>query len=184
MAFVLPKIEEEKDNFILPETEKKEVKKENDFKLPFNVMEGSVLDKFDDQGNEIEKPIVERIKDFFTSDDKDIYKQEYEDPILKTIADVEKKYSKENYFSVKNFSDEVLYKSYLGIARDLGQGTIDFSNFVAKKFPGINDNVIDTKLPIIPEPTFFAGTFLRDVGSFAIGYGGVSKAATQSNKIF
>ena len=103
MAFVLPKIEEEKENFILPETEKKEVKKENDFKLPFNVMEGSVLDKFDDQGNEIEKPIVERIKDFFTSDDKDIYKQEYEDPILKTIADVEKKYSKENYFSVKNF---------------------------------------------------------------------------------
>ena len=184
MAFVLPKIEEEKDNFILPETEKKEVKKENDFKLPFNVMEGSVLDKFDDQGNEIEKPIVERIKDFFTSDDKDIYKQEYEDPILKTIADVEKKYSKENYFSVKNFSDEVLYKSYLGIARDLGQGTIDFSNYIAKKFPGINDNVIDTKLPIIPEPTFFAGTFLRDVGSFAIGYSGVSSAVTQSNKIF
>ena len=168
MAFVLPKIEEEKDDFILPEAEKKEVKKENDFKLPFNVMEGSVLDKFDNQGNKIEKPIVDRIKDFFTSDDKDIYQQEYTDPILKTISEVEKKYSKENYFSVKNFSDEVLYKSYLGIARDLGQGTIDFSNYVAKKFPGINDNVIDIKLPVIPEPTFFAGTFLRDVGSYEV----------------
>ena len=53
MAFVLPKIEEEKENFILFLPEKKEVKKENDFKLPFNVMEGSVLNKFDDQGNEI-----------------------------------------------------------------------------------------------------------------------------------
>ena len=75
MVFVLPKIEEEKENFILPEIEKTEVKKENNFKLPFNVMEGSVLDKFDDQGNEIKKPIIEKVKDFFTSKDDDIYKQ-------------------------------------------------------------------------------------------------------------
>ena len=175
MVFVLPKIEEEKENFILPEIEKTEVKKENNFKLPFNVMEGSVLDKFDDQGNEIKKPIIEKVKDFFTSKDDDIYKQEYSDPILKAIHDVEKKYSMENYYSLENFTDQVLYKSYLGIARDLGQGTIDFSNYIMKKFPGVDDNVIDFKLPVIPEPEFFGGTFARDMGGFVVSYGGVSK---------
>ena len=121
--------------------------------------------------------LLKKVKDFFTSKDDDIYKEEYSDPILKAIHDVEKKYSMENYYSLENFTDQVLYKSYLGVARDVGQGTIDFSNYIMKKFPGVDDNVIDFKLPLIPEPEFFGGTFLRDMSGFVVSYSGVSKAS-------
>ena len=175
MVFVLPKIEEEKENFILPEIEKTEVKKKNNFKLPLMLWRDQFLINLTIKVMKLKKPIIEKVKDFFTSKDDDIYKQEYSDPILKAIHDVEKKYSMENYYSLENFTDQVLYKSYLGIARDVGQGTIDFSNYIMKKFPGVDDNVIDFKLPVIPEPEFFGGTFARDMGGFVISYGGVSK---------
>ena len=78
-------IEPIKINFCSPEENKVFIPE------PFNVLEGSVIDKFDDSGKEIKKGFVKTIKDFFKSDKEDLANQTYNDPILESIAAIEKK---------------------------------------------------------------------------------------------
>ena len=156
--------EEEDKKFVLPPIES-------------GVLEGSVLNKFDDDGNEIKVGVVDKIKNLFkkkktTLPSLDIV--EIEDPILKSIAEIEKEYYYENWWG--HYKEQVLKRTHLGTVRDTGQATIDFSNYLLKKFPGIDKNVIDFKLPEIKEPNYFGGSLIRDVSGFVSGYGAVTKA--------
>ena len=156
--------EEEDKKFVLPPIES-------------GVLEGSVLNKFDDDGNEIKVGVVDKIKNLFkkkktTLPSLDIV--EIEDPILKSIAEIEKEYYYENWWG--HYKEQVLKRTHLGTVRDTGQATIDFSNYLLKKFPGIDKNVIDFKLPEIKEPNYFGGSLIRDVSGFVGSYAGVTKA--------
>jgi len=156
--------EEEEKKFVLPPIES-------------GVLEGSVLNKFDDDGNKIKVSVVDKIKNLFkkkktTLPSLDIV--EIEDPILKSIAEIEKEYYYENWWG--HYKEQVLKRTHLGTVRDTGQATIDFSNYLLKKFPGIDKNVIDFKLPEIKEPNYFGGGLIRDVSGFVSGYGAVTKA--------
>ena len=160
----------------IPKPEKEEEENKVFIPEPFNVLEGSVIDKFDDSGKEIKKGFVKTIKDFFKSDKEDLANQTYNDPILESIAAIEKKYAAKN-FTWGNFKEQVLFKSSVGTVRDVSQSTIDLSNYLLKKVPGIDDNVIDVKLPIIPEPDYWGGSFARDLSGFVTAYTGVTKAS-------
>jgi len=152
--------EEEENKIVLPDV------------LKTDILEGSVIDKFDDSGKEIKKGAVEKIKDFFKSDDEP--KKEIDDPILKAISDVEKRYSYDNIF--EDYYDNVIKKTYGKAARDVGQSTIDFTNYIAKKFPNVDDNIIDVKLPEVSEPNYFGGSLSADIIGFIAPYSGITKA--------
>jgi len=74
-----------------------------------------------------------------------------------------------------DFKKNVLKRTYLGAGRDLTQGTIDFTNYLAKKIPNVEENIIDINLPKIEEPEYFGGSFARDLLSFAGGLKGLNK---------
>ena len=75
----------------------------------------------------------------------------------------------------KDFKDQVLVKTYGGAARDLAQGTIDFTNWLSKK-AGKEDKLIDYELDKIEDPEYFGGSFMRDLLGFMGGFKGVDKA--------
>ena len=175
MATILPKIilddkEEEK------KTELPKIVLENNItelpKINSNVLDGSVLNKFDDQGNEIKVGIVDKVKNFFKKDELPKI-PEFDDPILEQIYEIEKEYHPESFW--EGYKEQVLFRTYVGTARDVGQATIDASNYLAKKIPGINDNVIDTRLPEVKEPNYFSGSLQRDLIGFMGGYSAVGK---------
>ena len=177
MATILPKIilddkeEEEK------KTELPKIVLENKItelpKINSNVLEGSVIDKFDDQGNEIKVGIVDKVKNFFKKDELPKIPK-FNDPILQQIYEIENEYHPESFW--EGYKEQVLFRTYVGTARDVTQATIDLSNYLAKKIPGINDNVIDTKLPEVKEPNYFGGSLSRDLIGFLGGYTSVTKA--------
>ena len=138
-----------------------------------DVLKGSVIniEEFDDTGNE-KKTLFEKTKEVFKKDKE----PEFEDPILKAIYDVEKQYSYDNIF--EGYYDQVLKKTYAGAAKDVAQSTIDFTNYIAKKFPNVDDNIIDTKLVKIPEPNYFGGTLSRDIIGFIFPYAGITKTGS------
>ena len=80
------------------------------------------------------------------------------------------------YSRWEDFKDQVIKKTYGGGLRDLSQGAIDFTNYVAKKLPNVEENIIDFKLPTVEEPDYFGGRFARDLLGFAVGFKGVDKA--------
>ena len=176
MATILPKIilddkEEEK------KTELPKIVLENNItelpKINSNVLKGSVLEKFDDEGKEIKVGIVDKVKNFFKKDELPKI-PEFDDPILEQIYQIEKEYHPESFW--EGYTEQVLFRTYVGTVRDVGQATIDVSNYLAKKIPGINDNVIDTKLPEVKEPNYFGGSLSRDLIGFLSGYASVGKA--------
>ena len=175
MATTLPKIilddEEEK------KTELPKIVLENNItelpKINSNVLKGSVLEKFDDEGKEIKVGIVDKVKNFFKKDELPKI-PEFEDPILQQIYEIEKEYHPDSFW--EGYKEQVLFRTYVGTARDVVQATIDLSNYLAKKIPGINDNVIDTKLPEVKEPNYFGGSLSRDLIGFMGGYTSVGKA--------
>ena len=175
MATTLPKIilddEEEKI------TELPKIVLENKItelpKINSNVLKGSVLEKFDDEGKEIKVGIVDKVKNFFKKDELPKIPK-FEDPILQQIYEIENEYHPESF--LEGYKEQVLFRTYVGTVRDVGQATIDLSNYLAKKIPGINDNVIDTKLPEVKEPNYFGGSLSRDLIGFMGGYTSVGKA--------
>ena len=175
MATTLPKIilDDEEEN----KTELPNIVLENKItelpKINSNVLKGSVLEKFDDEGKEIKVGIVDKVKNFFKKDELPKI-PEFEDPILQSIYEIEKEYHPENFW--EGYTEQVLFRTYVGTVRDVGQGTIDLSNYLAKKISGINDNVIDTKLPEVKEPNYFGGSLSRDLIGFMGGYTSVGKA--------
>ena len=80
------------------------------------------------------------------------------------------------YSKWEDFKDQVIKKTYGGAARDLAQGTIDFTNYLAKKIPNVEENIIDVNLPKIEEPDYFGGSLSRDLLGFFGGLKGVDKA--------
>jgi hypothetical protein len=175
MATILPKIilddKEEEKKTELP----KIVLENNITELPninSNVLKGSVLEKFDDEGKEIKVGIVDKVKNFFKKDELPKI-PEFEDPILQQIYEIEKEYHPESFW--EGYTEQVLFRTYVGTARDVAQATIDVSNYLGKKIPGINDNVIDTKLPEVKEPNYFSGSLQRDLIGFMGGYSAVGK---------
>ena len=175
MATILPKIilddKEEEKKTELP----KIVLENNITELPninSNVLKSSVLEKFDDEGKEIKVGIVDKVKNFFKKDELPKI-PEFEDPILQQIYEIEKEYHPESFW--EGYKEQVLFRTYVGTARDVAQATIDVSNYLGKKIPGINDNVIDTKLPEVKEPNYFSGSLQRDLIGFMGGYSAVGK---------
>lgn len=175
MATTLPKIilddEEEK------KTELPKIVLENKItelpKINSNVLKGSVLEKFDDEDNEIKVGVVDKIKNYFTKKDELPPIPKFEDPILQQIYEIENEYHPESFW--EGYKEQVLFRTYVGTARDVAQSTIDLSNYLAKKIPGINDNVIDTKLPEVKEPNYFSGSLQRDLIGFMGGYTSITK---------
>ena len=165
---------------ILPPIVLEEEDEKKKFTLPpidSGVLDGSVLNKFDDDGNEIKVGVVDKIKNLFKKKKTilprlDIVKAE--DPILKAISEIEKEYYYENWWG--HYKEQVLKRTHLGTVRDTGQATIDFSNYLLKKVPGINKDPIDITLPEIKEPNYFGGSLIRDVSGFMTGYASVTKA--------
>ena len=161
MATTLPKIilDDEEDK----KTELPKIVLENKTtelpKINSNVLKGSVLEKFDDEGKEIKVGVIDKVKNFFKKDELPKI-PEFEDPILQQIYEIEKEYHPESFW--EGYKEQVLFRTYVGTARDVAQATIDVSNYLGKKIPGINDNVIDTKLPEVKEPNYFSGSLQRD----------------------
>lgn len=177
MVTILPKIIDEEEKItILPEITKEKDETELP-KIQSNVLEGSVIDKeFDEYGNE-KIGIVDKVKNFFTKDKSNLPKvdiKKIEDPILKQIAIMEEEYGSDSLWA--NYGEQVLKRTYLGTGRDVAQATIDFSNYLAKKVPNIDNNIIDIRLPEIKEPNYFGGSLARDLIGFMGGYTSIGKA--------
>jgi len=90
-------------------------------------------------------------------------------------SDYKKVQEQFKYSKWEDFKDQVIKKTYGGAARDLAQGTIDFTNYVAKKFPNVEENIVDISLPKVEEPEYFGGSLSRDLLAFAVGFKGVDK---------
>ena len=177
MVTILPKIIDEEEKItVLPEITKEKDETELP-KIQSNVLKGSVIDKeFDEYGNE-KIGIVNKVKNFFTKDKSNLPKvdiKKIEDPILKQIAIMEEEYGSDSLWA--NYGEQVLKRTYLGTGRDVTQATIDFSNYIAKKVPNIDNNIIDIRLPEIKEPNYFGGSLARDLIGFMGGYTSVGKA--------
>lgn len=177
MVTILPKIIDEEEKItILPEITKEKDETELP-KIQSNVLKGSVIDKeFDEYGDE-KIGIVDKVKNFFTKDKSNLPKvdiKKIEDPILKQIAIMEEEYGSDSLWA--NYGEQVLKRTYLGTGRDVLQATIDFSNYLAKKVPNIDNNIIDIRLPEIKEPNYFGGSLARDLIGFMGGYTSVGKA--------
>ncbi len=177
MVTILPKIIDEEEKItILPEITKEKDETELP-KIQSNVLKGSVIDKeFDEYGDE-KIGIVDKVKNFFTKDKSNLPKvdiKKIEDPILKQIAIMEEEYGSDSLWA--NYGEQVLKRTYLGTGRDVTQATIDFSNYIAKKVPNIDNNIIDIRLPEIKEPNYFGGSLARDLIGFMGGYTSVGKA--------
>ena len=177
MVTILPKIIDEEEKItILPEITKEKDETELP-KIQSNVLKGSVIDKeFDEYGDE-KIGIVDKVKNFFTKDKSNLPKvdiKKIEDPILKQIAIMEEEYGSDSLWA--NYGEQVLKRTYLGTGRDVAQATIDFSNYLAKKVPNIDNNIIDIRLPEIKEPNYFGGSLARDLIGFMGGYTSVGKA--------
>ena len=96
--------------------------------------------------------------------------------------DIEEIIEKEGYYSWENFSENLIKRTFIGAARDTLQGSIDFTNYIGNKF--FDERPFENvKLPKIAEPTYFGGSFSRDITGFAIPFLGLTKAANSLNLI-
>ena len=96
--------------------------------------------------------------------------------------DIEEIIEKEGYYSWENFSENLIKRTFVGAARDTLQGSIDFTNYIGNKF--FDERPFENvKLPKIAEPTYFGGSFSRDITGFAIPFLGITKAANSLNLI-
>ena len=96
--------------------------------------------------------------------------------------DIEEIIEKEGYYSWENFSENLIKRTFVGAARDTLQGSIDFTNYIGNKF--FDERPFENvKLPQIAEPTYFGGSFSRDITGFAIPFLGITKAANSLNLI-
>ena len=96
--------------------------------------------------------------------------------------DIEEIIEKEGYYSWENFSENLLKRTFGGAIRDTGQATVDFTNYLGEKF--FDERPLENvKFDKIKEPTYFGGSFSRDLAGFAIPFFGFTKAANSLNLI-
>ena len=84
---------------------------------------------------------------------------------------------KDDYYTWDNFKEQVLKRTYLGAGKDITQGTIDFTNYLSKKLPSVDENIISTKLKKIEEPEYFGGRISRDLLGFLGVFKGIDKVS-------
>ena len=84
---------------------------------------------------------------------------------------------KDDYYTWDNFKEQVLKRTYLGAGRDITQGTIDFTNYLSKKLPSVDEDIISTKLKKIEEPEYFGGRIARDLLGFLGVFKGIDKVS-------
>ena len=88
----------------------------------------------------------------------------------------------QGYYSWENFKENLLKRTFLGAGRDLGQGTIDLTNYLGDKF--FDERPFENvKLPKVAEPTWFGGSLSRDVLGFALPFLSFNKLATTANVV-
>ena len=98
------------------------------------------------------------------------------------IVDAEKIIEDNGYYSIENFYENLIKRTYGGAVRDLAQGTVDFTNYLGDKF--FDERPFENvKIKPVAEPTYFGGQFARDITGFAIPYFGVSKTAGLINTV-
>ena len=86
------------------------------------------------------------------------------------------------YYSWENFSENLIRRVVIGAAKDTAQGSVDFVNYLGDKW--FDERPFeDVKFEKIPEPTYFGGSFSRDILGFAAPFLGFSKAASGLNLI-
>ena len=112
------------------------------------------------------------LESLFSEDKKDVLKGS----VIDGGDDYKKVQNEFKYSKWEDFKDQVLKKTYGGAARDIAQGTIDFTNYLAKKLPNVEENIIDINFPKIEEPDYFGGSLSRDLLGFFGGLKGVDKA--------
>jgi len=81
----------------------------------------------------------------------------------------------DGYTTWEDFQENLLRRTYLGAAKDTGQGTIDFINYLGGK-AGADNKLINYEFEKIPEPEYFGGSFSRDLIGFMTPYLGLTKA--------
>ena len=100
----------------------------------------------------------------------------------KRIVDAEKIIEDHGYYSIENFYENLIKRTYGGAIRDLAQGTLDFTDYLGDKF--FDEKPFENvKIPTVAEPTYFGGQFARDITGFAIPYFGVGKVAGLINTV-
>lgn len=89
----------------------------------------------------------------------------------------------DGYYSWENFQENLLRRVFKGAAVDTANASMAAVDFVGNKFfeekPFENVKRFDT----IPEPTYFGGSFSRDISGFAVPFLGFSKLATTANVV-
>ena len=89
----------------------------------------------------------------------------------------------DGYYSWENFQENLLRRVFKGAAVDTANASMGAVDFVGNKFfeekPFENVKRFDT----IPEPTYFGGSFSRDIAGFSIPFLGFSKLATTANVV-
>ncbi len=200
LAELNKKLEEQKKNQINQETENQELKeileeesKEEDF-VPAKDL-GIKISPLELLAKDADKDVVETIKENNKQAEKklppkgsieelNLRIKSMEGSVLdgKRPVDAEEIIETHGYYSWENFSENLLKRTYVGAIRDTAQGTVDFTNYLGEKFFDERplENVKFTK---IAEPTYFGGSFSRDISGFAIPFLGFSKVATGLNLI-
>ena len=84
---------------------------------------------------------------------------------------------KDGYWSWDYVKEHILKRTYFGAGRDVTQGTIDFTNYLSKKLPSVDENIISTKLKKIEEPEYFGGKISRDLLGFLGVFKGIDKVS-------
>ena len=103
------------------------------------------------------------LKSLFSEDKKEETTDVLKGSVIDGGNDYKKVQEEFKYSRWEDFKDQVIKKTYGGGLRDLSQGAIDFTNYVAKKLPNVEENIIDFKLPTVEEPDYFGGRFSRDL---------------------
>jgi hypothetical protein len=138
------------------------------------------VNPFDNKKKQFVNPFENKKKPFVNPFEKEEFKSE--DFMKGSVIDGGEDYKKITdeqfkYNTWEDFKTNVIKRTYGGAVRDLAQGTIDFTNYLAKKLPTVEENIIDIKLAPIAEPEYFGGSLSRDLLGFTAGLKGVDKAS-------
>ena len=88
------------------------------------------------------------LKSLFSEDKKEETTDVLKGSVIDGGNDYKKVQEEFKYSRWEDFKDQVIKKTYGGGLRDLSHDEIDFTNYVAKKLPNVEENIKDIKLPM------------------------------------
>lgn len=89
----------------------------------------------------------------------------------------------DGYYSWENFQENLLRRVFKGAAVDTANASMNAVDFVGNKFFEERPFEDVKKFDTIPEPTYFGGSFSRDIAGFSIPFLGFSKVAKVANVV-